>query len=273
MTFASKLESDTLALALEITPPRTSKPSVLLRRAGLLGEAADAINVIQRPDRQSSLSASVELRRSGLEAVWHLTTRGRAPTGIIDDLATAREASITQVLCIRGEGRDDQGTGQTVRATVAEVCEALPRVLVGATLNQYSPHPERAIRNLAGKLDAGASYIQTQPVYDVAEVERLVKLPNLAATRPRVVAMVMPLLSLETVRLVEERLSIKVPAAYTSRVSKSEAEAWTAFRDILAQLVASRHVDGLALMTFEMDSDLETGKRIVDALRDAGAVY
>ncbi|MBE0612003.1 MAG: hypothetical protein IH609_21665, partial [Dehalococcoidia bacterium] len=56
--FAEKLDAGQFAVALEITPPQRDLPKVLLRRARLLGTAAQAINVIQRPGRQSSLDAS-----------------------------------------------------------------------------------------------------------------------------------------------------------------------------------------------------------------------
>lgn len=43
--FARKLDAGEFAVALEITPPQRHMPRVLLRRAGLLGGAAQAINL------------------------------------------------------------------------------------------------------------------------------------------------------------------------------------------------------------------------------------
>lgn len=272
VTFESALAQDHLALALEITPPKVSKPNVLLRRAGLLGTAVHAVNVIQRPGRQSSLDASIELKRAGIEPVWHLTTRGRTASGIDADLRRAREAGISCVLCIRGDGEGARKDEPTIRATIARVCEALPGALVGATLNQYAPNPERAVANLSGKLDAGARYIQTQPVYDVPALERLVCHSDVSSRAPRVVAMVMPLLSAETLRLVESRLGIQAPAAYAGQVARGPAEAWEAFGAVLRRLSDSPDVDGVAVMTFEADAEAETGERVLTALRAAGAI-
>jgi hypothetical protein len=49
--FAGRLSGPRLAVALEITPPKKRLDEVLPRRARLMGSQADAINVIQRPDR------------------------------------------------------------------------------------------------------------------------------------------------------------------------------------------------------------------------------
>ena len=58
--FAERLSRGGFAVALEITPPKKRLEEVLLRRARLL-PGVDAINVIQRPDRLSSLDASLLL--------------------------------------------------------------------------------------------------------------------------------------------------------------------------------------------------------------------
>lgn len=272
MTFESALAKTRPAVALEITPPKVRKPNVLLRRASLLGPAVDAVNVIQRPGRQSSLEASIELLHAGIEPVWHLTTRGRTAPEIAADLTRAQDAGISQVLCIRGDGNGARTDEPTIRATVAQVRDALPDALVGATLNQYAPNAERAITNLLGKLDAGARYVQTQPVYDVAALERLARRPEVAERRPSIVAMVMPLLSTETLRLVEERLGIHVPDSYAGQVARGPDEAWAAFDGILRQIVDSPDIDGVAVMTFEPDANRETAERVLTALRGASAI-
>ena len=62
VSFGALLDARRFPVALEITPPQTLLRGVLLRRAGLLGPAASAVNVIQRPGRLSSLDASIALR-------------------------------------------------------------------------------------------------------------------------------------------------------------------------------------------------------------------
>ena len=274
MRFLRRLDEGKFAVALEITPPQKPLPRVLLRRAGLLGEAAQAVNVIQRPGRQSSLDASVLLRAQGVEPCWHLVTRGRARAEIAADLEAARAADIDQVLCILGDHpAADIRDAPSIREVVAMTREVLPGACIGATLNQYGKDPEAVIRNLMPKLRAGASYVQTQPAFEATAIEQFALAVDRELPQTRVIAMAMPLLSIEEGERLEQRLNIRLPDALREVLaSGNEDLAWSAFAASLESLVAAPYIDGVAIMTFEMDATPDTGERIVAALRNAGAV-
>ena len=270
MRFARMLRNGEFPVALEITPPRRPLKRVLLRRARLLDHAAQAVNVIHRPDRQSSLDASLELIASGIEPVWHLVIRGRSHGEIAADIERARAGGIGQVLCVRGDQPEGNAEGPTIREVVAMVADVIPGALVGATLNQYRASPA-AIRNLAGKLDAGAGYVQTQPVFDVpafaAAAERVLDV----APAVKLVPMVMPLLSGEAIDRIGERLHLPFPAGFRRRVASGPATAWEAFAELVAELRATGLAHGLAVMTLETDPPPEVGARIVATLQAAAA--
>ncbi len=270
MRFVDRLQAGEFAVALEITPPQRPLPKVLLRRAGLIDPLVHAVNVIQRPGRQSSLDASLALRVAGVEPVWHLVTRGRTRTEILADCERARAGGIRQVLCIRGDhpGGDVPGS-PSLRETVAMVRNSIPGSLVGATFNQYAPDREAALKNLAGKLRAGAGYVQTQPVFDAAAFAAAGEAILERAPDTKIVAMVMPLRSPSEARKIEARLGVHLSAEFVQRL-ETEATAWEAFEETVASLVASPLVTGMAIITFEMDPSPETGARIVSALRSAG---
>jgi hypothetical protein len=85
--------------------------------------------------------------------------------------------------------------------------------------------------------------------------------------------MAMPLLSIEAGERLEQRLGIRLPDALREVLaSGNEDLAWSAFSASLETLVAAPYIDGVAIMTFEMDATEDTGARIVAALRRAGAV-
>lgn len=269
MSFADVLTSGGFAVSLEITPPKNSLPRILERRARLLGDAAVAVNVIQRPGRQASLDASLELLAVGLEPVWHLVTRGRTRAELERDLAIARKAGIRNVLCIRG----DHPSSTPDELTVREACEAacaLPGALVGATLNQYVPDRAAVIKNLVPKLRAGARYVQTQPVFDLEALRPVAEAALERAPGTLIVAMAMPLSSLEAAERIEQRLGVRLPDVVRRQIETGGPDgAWQAFDDIMAALVESPLIAGVAIMTFEMDPSPETGARIVAALRAA----
>ena len=274
MRFARRLEAGQFALALEITPPQKPLPKVLLRRARLLGEAVQAINVIQRPGRQSSLEASCALHDEGLEPCWHLVTRGRTRDEIQAELDRAAAAGIDQVLCILGDHAAATTAGSpSIKEVIAMAKAALPEASIGATLNQYGKDPEAVIGNLLPKLRAGATYVQTQPAFAAAPLAAYAEAIDRELPQTRLIAMAMPLLSAEAGQRIEERLGISLPDSLRDVLaSGDEARAWEAFAGTLESLVQAPHVDGVAIMTFEMDADEATGHRILGALERAGAL-
>jgi len=274
MRFQRRLEAAKFALALEILPPQKPLPKVLLRRARLLEEFAEAINVIQRPGRQSSLEASVALRAAGFEPAWHLVTRGRAREEVAADLGVARAGGIDQVLCILGDHPAAvAGEGLAIRDAIAMARDEIPGAFVGATLNQYGPDTEAVLRNLLPKLRAGASYVQTQPVFESRSVEKYAIAIDRERPDTRIIAMAMPLLTLDAGQRIEARLGIRLPDALREMLASGEPElAWSAFTATLADLVAAPYIHGVAIMTFEGDAPAGTGPRIIAALRAAGAI-
>lgn len=274
MRFHERLQARQFAVALEITPPQKPLNKVLVRRARLLDDHVHAINVIQRPGRQSSLDASLELIAAGIEPAWHLVTRGRSRREVSSELERARAGGIRQVLCILGDHPADEADDPvTIREVVAMAREALPSALIGATLNQYGRDETAVLRNLLPKLAAGATYVQTQPAFDAAAIERYAAAIHGEFPDTRIIAMAMPILSLDAASKIEERLGIHLPAALREVLATGDEDAaWNAFAATLRQLVNSPAVDGVAIMTFEMDAGPEAGARICDALKTAGAL-
>lgn len=271
MSFAAVLAAGAFPVALEITPPQRDLPAVLVRRARLLGSAASAVNVIQRPGRQASLDASIALQAAGLAPAWHLVTRGRGRAEVARDLARARAAALPQVLCIRGDHHaSDPPDGVSLRDAVAMAVEALPGALVGATLNQHVPDRAAVLRNLLPKLRAGARYVQTQPVFELDQLRAAAEAVKDAMPGTAVIAMAMPLLSAAAAEKIAARLGFGLPPAVAARLVGGPEGGWALFDDVLAALVAAPFVDGVAIMTFEVDPPAETGARVCQALRAAG---
>ncbi len=274
MTFAESLRAGQFPVALEITPPQKALPGVLLRRAELLGEAVSVVNVIQRPGRQSSLEASLQLRGGRFEPVWHLVTRGASREDVRAQMQSAAAGGINQLLCIRGDHASGDGADTpTIRETVAMARDLMPGATIGATLNQYAPDAAAAMRNLWPKLKAGASYVQTQPVFDLEALRPAAEAVKAAAPETAVVAMVMPLLTIGAAEKLETRIGMRLPQRLRERLAGGLMDdAWAAFDETLAALSASPLVDAIAIMTLEMDAPEGIGPRIVQGLRISGCL-
>ena len=272
MPFFSRIAAGKFAAALEITPPKADLPGVLLRRARLLGDAVQAINVIQRPGRQSSLDASIAIRGVGLNPSWHLVNRGRSRQAVADDLRRAATADIRQILCIRGDhDAEDAPDTPKLHELVAMAREALPTASIGVTLNQYASRPDAVFRNLRPKIGAGATYVQTQPVFDLEHLRPAAERLHGELPGVRLVAMAMPLLSSQDATRIGQRLGIELPASIVRRIDAGPESAWELFEETLGQLAESPLADGVAIMTFEMDPAPPLGARIAQALATCGA--
>ena len=274
MTFAEALHGGRFPVALEITPPQKPLPGVLLRRAGLLGDAVTTVNVIQRPGRQSSLEASLYLCGGPFEPVWHLVTRGTSRDEVRAQMEAASEGGIRQLLCIRGDhaGGDTADT-PTIREAVSMARDLIPGATIGATFNQHTPDSAAAMRNLWPKLKAGASYVQTQPVFDLETLRSPAEAIKSASPDAALVAMVMPLLTIGAAEKLEMRIGMRLPEALRGRLAGGQVEdAWAAFDETLAALSESPLVDAIAIMTLEMDAPEGIGPRIVQGLRSSGCL-
>ncbi|MCP4004129.1 MAG: hypothetical protein GY725_08045 [bacterium] len=241
-------------IAHEITPPKEPQNAILLRRARLFEDRADAIHVIQRPERWSSLEASIALVRSGMHAVWHVANRGRSETEIRCDIERALEGGVRSVLCLRGEhDAVDKPDTPKLRELVDLLRTADPELRIGVTANQYGS-AERVLANLLPKLDAGADFVQMQPVFGLDDLENLAEAIRRHAPQAQILAMLMPLCSEQDAERIASRLGVRIPETVRDELSEGGAETgWRVFAEHLRELRESQLVDGVALMTLRAD--------------------
>lgn len=268
--FGQSLRDANRPVALEITPPRALGLPVLLRRARALGALPQVTNVIQRQGRLTSLEASAQLREQGFEPVWHFANRGLRRQDLDQALERARDAGLQDVLCLRGdhEAHDERETPK-LHEVVARACEILDAPTVGVTANQHLDL-DRVLRNLIRKLEAGAVFVQTQPVLELRDFESLAAAVRGRAAGVAIVPMVMPLLSLEDADRFAKRIGLPVPKELAARLaSEGEAGGWAHLAETLASLAASGLADGLAVMTPRMDAPPALAERLRSTLAAA----
>ncbi|MCZ6464758.1 MAG: methylenetetrahydrofolate reductase [Proteobacteria bacterium] len=251
-------------LTLEITPPRAARPEILRRRARLLGSRAAAVNAIQRPDRMTSLEASIRLKATGLDPVWHLATRGRGGAEVRTEIEAAADAGLDLALCIRGDhAAADEIDTPRVRDAVSWVREAIPTAGIGVTLNPYGPR-DRVLANLVRKLEAGADFVQTQPVFSPEPLRPFAEALRRRVPGVRLVPMVMPLVTLRAAEHLRKRLGLPLPVALLRALETGGEDAgWRAFEDTLVSLRESGLADGFAIMTLETDPPARFQARLV----------
>ncbi len=191
--FAQKLASGKFVVAVEMDPPRGLSMHKLLAGASMLAEAgADVIDVADSPMARMRMSpwavCSVLQREIHLDTVLHFPTRGRNLLRVQGDLLAAHALGVRNVFVVMGDPTSigdypnamdnydlvpsglvkliKQGFNLGVDHAGATIGQPTTFV-VGCALNLNPPDPAQEIKTLARKLDAGADFTLTQPVYDV----------------------------------------------------------------------------------------------------------
>jgi 5,10-methylenetetrahydrofolate reductase len=173
----------------ELVPPRSADPAVIRRAARRLRGLVDAVNVTDNATARvgmTPLAAAMLAAGEGLEPVLQLTCRDRNRLALTADLLGAHALGIRAVLCLSGDPMDVGRTGAKPvfdldavglarlatelgqgRAPGGSVIDPPAQFLVGVA-EAPGADPSDGAR-LAAKAAAGASFVQTQPVYDAAQ--------------------------------------------------------------------------------------------------------
>jgi methylenetetrahydrofolate reductase (NADPH) len=195
----SKLEkilaSGQLAVTSEVGPPRGSDPEVITRKAELIRNHVDAVNVTDNQTsmtRLCSLAACIRLKLIGLEPVLQMVTRDRNRIALQSDILGAASFDIQNILCLSGDHQSfgDCATGQNVHdidsmqliQTVRRMRDEgkflggdpilrPPQMFVGAAENPFADPYEIRVPRLAKKIAAGVEFIQTQCIYNLDKFE------------------------------------------------------------------------------------------------------
>jgi homocysteine S-methyltransferase len=194
---SQKLDSGEFVVSVEMDPPRGLSTHKLLAGASLLAEGgADVINIADSPMARMRMSpwavCNLIQREFNLETVLHFPTRGRNLLRVQGDLLAAHATDIRNVFVVMGDpteigdypdAMDDFDLvpsglirlikrGFNLGLDHAGVGIGQPTsFFVGCALNLNPQDIDQEIKNLHRKIESGADFILTQPIYqpEVAE--------------------------------------------------------------------------------------------------------
>jgi methionine synthase / methylenetetrahydrofolate reductase(NADPH) len=261
-------------ISVEIRPPRGANPAKAVQGARLLkASGADAINVLDSAMsrvRMSSVATSVLIKQLvGIETIVHFTTRDRNLMAIQSDLIGAHAMGIRTVLALTGDP-PSLGEYASSRAVYDVDSVGLIRIvkqfnqgvdvagnsigtptafLVGASLNPTHEDLDWEIRHFKEKLDAGADFVMTQPIYD-ADLFRTV----LSDIGPIDIPILMGILPLHTHRhalfVHNELPGVKLTQEVLDRMEAAGPDGVEEGLDISMEMIESCGdlVDGLYIM-------------------------
>jgi methylenetetrahydrofolate reductase (NADPH) len=193
------LKAGHLAVTSECGPPRGSDLGVIEKKAQMIKDFVDAINITDNQTsvtRLCSLASCIKLRLMGLEAILQMVVRDRNRIALQSDILGAAAFDVNNILCLSGDhqkfGDNPQGQNvfdldsmqliQTVRRMRdegkflgGEEIQRPPQMFVGAAANPFADPFEIRVPRLAKKVAAGAEFIQTQCIYNLDKFENWLK--------------------------------------------------------------------------------------------------
>ncbi len=187
------------AVTSECGPPRGSNPEHIIKKAELIKDHVDAINITDNQTsmtRLCSLAACIRLKLMGLEPVLQMVTRDRNRIALQSDILGAASFDINNVLCLSGDHNSfgDCPDGQNVHdidsMQLAQMVRRMrdegkfisgddldgsPQMFVGAAANPFADPFEIRVPRLAKKIAAGVEFVQTQCIYNLDKFEAWMK--------------------------------------------------------------------------------------------------
>ena len=189
---SDRLASGGFAITAEISPPRGASTASIAETAGLLRDWVDAVNVTDNQGanvRMASWAGSLATLAAGLEPVMQMTCRDRNRIALQSDALGASALGIRNILLMTGDHPKagdhpeakpvfdldsvellwtlrhmrDQGAVLTGRAL-----DPPPEFFLGAVDNPVATPDGSGAERLGHKVDAGAQFVQTQFVFDIA---------------------------------------------------------------------------------------------------------
>jgi len=237
-----RIAAGEFATMVEIVPPRGTDISKELEGARFLKTVGvDAVNIPDSPRASARMSnqalATLVQQQVGIEAVLHYTCRDRNVLSIQSDLLGASTIGIHNLICITG---DPPKLGNYPDATAVFDVDAIglvnivhnlnrgldiggnpmgtgTRFVIGVGANPGLPDMDEEVRRFEYKVEAGAEYAVTQPVFDIALLESFLR--RIEHCRIPVVAGIWPLVSVRNAEFMKNELRVSVPDAIFERMA------------------------------------------------------
>jgi methylenetetrahydrofolate reductase (NADPH) len=269
------------AVTAEISPPRGADSEAIRKGARALHDWVDAANVTDNQGamvRLSSLAGCVLALDEDVEPVMQLQCRDRNRLALQSDLLGAAALNVPNVLLLTGDHQEfgdhpeARGvfdldsvqllwTARTMRdqgkLLSGKTLKPAPAWLIGGVENPFAPPLAFRAERLGKKVAAGAEFVQTQYVFDVAHFSAWMQAArDLGLTqRCGVLAGVGPIRSLRALERMQQIPGIVVPPAVEARLrgvppESVHDESIAMCAEIIIELRAIPDLAGVHVMAF-----------------------
>ncbi|MBN1847374.1 MAG: methylenetetrahydrofolate reductase [Deltaproteobacteria bacterium] len=192
MNFQKKFASGEFVFLAEMNTPKGVDISEMITNARRIKDRIDGVIIPDMDNgvmRMSALGGAVLMRQQGIETIIHVYGRDRNKMAIQGDILAAHVLGIQGILVVRGEEMasgdhtdarvvddlDEEGILRAIASLQKGIdlagfeLKGTPKFVTGCTLGPYKDDDglERVITAAAKKVEAGAGFIVTPPVFDI----------------------------------------------------------------------------------------------------------
>ncbi|HEX8457136.1 MAG TPA: bifunctional homocysteine S-methyltransferase/methylenetetrahydrofolate reductase [Pyrinomonadaceae bacterium] len=253
--WARRIANGEFVTTVEVLPPKGCDAAKTLEQIRLLKTAGvNAVNIPDGPRAQTRMSAQATAllveREIGLEAVLHYCCRDRNLLGMMSDLLGAAALGIHNLLLITG---DPPKMGPYPDATAVFDIDSIgltnmvnklnhgldlgnnpigcpTSFCIGVGVNPGAINLDEEIKRFEYKVEAGAEYAITQPVFDVAQLRDFLKL--IEHVRIPVIAGIWPLVSYRNAEFLHNEVpGVRVTSSIMERMRRASDIGKEAARD------------------------------------------
>lgn len=243
------LDGEGFVVTSELTPPKGTSLDPLLERARALRRHVDAFNVTDSHAARMAMApmaVSHLLLDHGLEPIMQITGRDRNRIAIQADLLGAWALGVRNIAFMggdppkNGDHPDAKGVFDVVSAAIIRAAAGMrngtdmagnaldgsPEFCIGAVVNPGAKDLDKEIDRMAEKREAGATFFQTQAVYDPGAFERFVK--RVDSLEVPLLAGILPVKSPKMAAYMNENVpGIDVPEALIRKLADASDRAAT----------------------------------------------
>jgi len=264
----------------ELNPPKSASGTAVKRRAGILKGTVDAVNVTDSNRSvvaMASIPAALLVREAGVEPIVQITGRDRNRIALQGDLLGAAALGLANFLFMSGDDpkhgnhpdavhvKDLDGVGLVKMAVgmrddhkflSGDEIKQAPEYFIGATASPFTKPMSADLEKTVEKINAGADFLQTQPVFDLATFSQwLAELRRVGGGREAsVVAGVLVLRSVEQAERVARVPGVALGQDIVDRLKKApdaEQEGIAIAVEMAKSLRALPGVHGVHLYSIE----------------------
>jgi 5,10-methylenetetrahydrofolate reductase len=269
MELKEKLQKEQFVYTLELDPPLNMNIEKLLENIKKYLSQADAINITDCPLaslRMSPIALShIIQEKLNLETIFHITCRDRNLLALKAELLGAHALGVKNILALTGD-HPEMGDHENASAVFDVDSTGLVKIIhelnegnfsknkksdyktnfsIGVAGNPGTANMEKEVSRLEEKVIAGASFIQTQPVFSIDVLEKFLDMTQHIKI-PKIIG-IMPLRSKKMVDYIDSNLShIFIPENVRNRMFNAGLEEGICIaQEIAKDIITIKEVAGI----------------------------